>query len=40
MNDNDEWHYAVRDATDADLELAQDSHRAALGIVGDEGDDQ
>lgn len=34
----DEWRHAVRDMSDAEREAAQDSRRAALGIVGDRDD--
>lgn len=34
-----EWRSAVHQATDAELEAAQDSPRAAQGIVGDADDD-
>lgn len=36
--EDDEWRDAVRRSTPADLELAEDSHRAALGLVGDQDD--
>ena len=39
MDELDEWRSAVRHSTDRELELAQDSHRAALGLIGEAGDD-
>jgi hypothetical protein len=39
MND-DEWRDAVRHSTDAELKAAQDSYRAALGIIGEADDDR
>jgi hypothetical protein len=34
----DAWRDAVHHSTELDLELATDSHRASLGIVGDRED--
>lgn len=39
MSDNDEWHYAANDLTEAEREINQDSHRAALGIIGEAKDE-
>jgi hypothetical protein len=40
MSYDDEWRDAVRRSTEAELEAAQDSYRASLGIVGDRSDAQ
>lgn len=34
----DEWRHAVAGMSDGERELAVDSHRAALGLVGDRED--
>lgn len=36
----DAWRDGVAHSTEAELEDAQDSQRAALGIIGDAEDDQ
>ena len=38
MNDTDEWRAAVRASTEVELDLAERSHRAAIGLVGDRED--
>lgn len=38
--EDDEWRMAVRDLGDTEREVNQDSHRAALGLIGDAEDDQ
>jgi len=36
----DEWHRAAHDLSETEREINADSHRAALGIIGEEEDEK
>lgn len=38
--DLDEWRRAVFASTETELHIAQDAHRAAIGLVGDIDDEK
>ena len=38
MSDLDEWRSAVRASTEIELDIAERSHRQAIGLIGDRED--
>lgn len=39
-HEDDEWRRAVHDSTELELHIAQDAHRAGLGLTGDIDDEK